>query len=496
MNTKPNILILHADQHKQDCLGCYGNADVLTPNLDALAEDSVLYTNSFCPYPVCTPSRYSLLTGLYTHQHTGISNVATIPAGIKPFPKILSEASYKTKAVGKMHFTPTYLDVGFQEMELAEQCGLGRYDDDYHTYLRENGMADIVDLIDQVDKYRVDATAEYWDSHGAIASDLDQKDFTTQWIADRALSTVENWGDGGNMLMVGFIKPHHPFDPPKPWCDMYDPAKLALPDGWQEQCFPWDVAKHKGHFPHEQVTEELFRKILAYYYGSISEIDYHVGRIIDCLKTKGIYDNTLIIYTSDHGDYMGYHRLVGKNGYMYDPLMKVPLIIKYPGGNRGGAVSATMVNNVDISATVLNQAGCKAMPYMVGTDLSGGDTGKEYVFAESHGCTGYMVRSATRKLLLHKNSAESMFFDLEKDPLEKNNLFGNAAYKDEIDEFKAKLLNWILFEAPPCNSLNTDAPIISAANAVADNSPRRQLNHDYYFTKVSENKTYYRPARE
>ncbi|HUT18297.1 MAG TPA: sulfatase-like hydrolase/transferase, partial [Anaerolineae bacterium] len=137
MSARPSILIIHADQHRFDCLGTYGNPDVQTPNIDALAADAVRYVNAFCPFPVCTPSRYSLLSGLYVHQHLGWNNHCTLPHGIATFPGILRESGYRTAAVGKMHFTPAYLDVGFDRMQLAEQDGPGRYDDDYHRWLRE-----------------------------------------------------------------------------------------------------------------------------------------------------------------------------------------------------------------------------------------------------------------------------------------------------------------------------------------------------------------------
>jgi len=130
-----------ADQHRFDCVGAYGNQDVKTPNVDALANEGVKFTNSFCPYPICTPSRYSLLSGLYVHQHMGFGNSSTIPTGTPTFPKVMRAAGYKTKAVGKMHLTPVYYDVGFDEMLLAEQ-GHGMYVDDYNRYLREKGLCD------------------------------------------------------------------------------------------------------------------------------------------------------------------------------------------------------------------------------------------------------------------------------------------------------------------------------------------------------------------
>jgi len=137
---RPNILIIHVDEHRIECLGAYGNADIKTPNIDLLAADGVRYDNSFCPFPVCTPSRYSLLCGRYVHEHSGWTNRDTLAPGIATYPKILKAAGYRTNAVGKMHFTPTYLDVGFDEMVLAEQDGPGRWDDDYRRYLMRRGL--------------------------------------------------------------------------------------------------------------------------------------------------------------------------------------------------------------------------------------------------------------------------------------------------------------------------------------------------------------------
>lgn len=143
---QPNILILHLDELRQDCLGCYGNPDIQTPNIDALAADGVTYQNHYTVYPVCTPSRYSLFSSLYVHQHAAWDNHCTLPSGYPTFPKLLRENGYQTTAVGKMHMTPTYLDIGFSDLELAEQNGCGRFEDDYHHFLMKHGKIDRFDL--------------------------------------------------------------------------------------------------------------------------------------------------------------------------------------------------------------------------------------------------------------------------------------------------------------------------------------------------------------
>lgn len=460
MTMKPNILVIHADQHRCDCIGAYGNTDIKTPNIDRLAQDGVLFENSFCPHPVCTPSRYSLLSGQYIHQHRGLSNRSTLAPEIPTLPRILRENGYRTTAVGKMHFTPTYLDVGFDEMWLAEQCGQGRYDDDYHRWLRTEGVCDRLDMIDQVDEFRKQAPDTYWEHFGAFPSDLDEDHHSTTWIGHHAVECLDQWTQDGNFLMVGFIKPHHPFDPPRPWADRYAPDSLQLLPGWTDTLIHGD--KGQGFFPYTHLTERSLRRVMALYYGAISQIDQHVGEMVARLKEKGLYDNTIIVYTSDHGDYMGYHHRILKGYRMLDPLMRVPLIIKYASANPSRKTDRRLVNNIDVAPTLLSAAGLGSADSMSGKDLTDEAACSDYVFAETN--NEYMIRSKTRKLLLHRNEEESLFFDLERDPLEMENLFDNDAYQDEISTLRRQLSGWRRFEDPVTHHLDDDAPQCGAGN--------------------------------
>ncbi|KKL65001.1 hypothetical protein LCGC14_2159340, partial [marine sediment metagenome] len=260
-----NVLVIHTDQHRWDCLGVNGHPDIKTPHIDSLAADGVRYTNSFCPFPVCTPSRYSLLTGLYVRQHTGWSNRSSLPGGLDTFPRILAHAGYHTRAVGKMHFNPTYLDVGFEELMLAEQDGPGRWDDDFHRHLMANGLLDRLDLMDQRSEYRAEAPKAYFDCCGAKRSDLPEEFHSTSWIGDRAVEGIRRWAPGKpELLMVGFVKPHHPFDPPAPWDRMYDPRALALLPGWTE-AVPAADARRRGYFDNAALTERSLRVAMAMY---------------------------------------------------------------------------------------------------------------------------------------------------------------------------------------------------------------------------------------
>ncbi|MCK9862158.1 sulfatase-like hydrolase/transferase [Paenibacillus sp. ATY16] len=474
---KPNILLIVSDQHRYDCMGAYGNPDIRTPYLDALSEDGVTYKNSFCSSPFCTPSRYSLLTGLYPHQHLGWGNLSTIPSGIATFPKLLQLAGYRTKAVGKMHLTPTYLDVGFDDMILAEQNGDGRYEDDYHRYLMEQGLLDRLDLMDQVKEYREKAPPSYWDTFGTEASNLSEEHHSTTWIGNQALTAIENWGTHNEMLMVSFIKPHHPFDPPVPWSSMYNPAELHLLPGWTDQPLERDLRMHPGFFEHTRLTEEKLRRTMTHYYGAISHIDHMTGQFVEALKRKGIYDNTLVIYTSDHGEYMGYHHMLLKSNYMYEPLAKVPLLVKYPGGVNAGECSDQLINNIDISTTILAAAGVNKDKSMVGINLmSSEEQGREFIIGEDSRGRQYMVRSERYKLILTRDHSKCVFFDLQNDPLELNNLIDDPDYEEHITRCRHALQQTLLFDAPSPSYLDRNAPIITGNRVPNDSTVRKRVS--------------------
>ena len=483
---QPNILIIHADQHRIDCVGAYNNNDIQTPNIDKLAKEGVLYHNSYCPNPVCTPSRYSLISGMYVHEHKGWSNHSTLNPNIETFPDILKNAGYKTKAVGKMHFAPTYLDVGFEEMVLAEQDGPGRWDDDYHRDLMKNDLVDINDLEDQLKEYRKNAPEEYWKSFGTAATNLPDEFYSTNWIANHAVGTIEKWDELGNMLMVGFIKPHHPFDPPGKWVKMYDPDKLELLPGWIEKAIGYDTEQNPGYFTNAELDKDALRKSMAYYYASITQIDFEIGRMIKVLKDNGLYDNTIIIYTSDHGEHLGYHHQILKSGYVYESIMRVPLIIKFPKNQYAGTKNYKLVSNIDLAPTILNTAGLKAPKTMSGHNLTDDSFDREYVFAHASFGNQAMARSKQYKLI-QKRNGKSLFFDLKTDPLEMTNLFDDKNYQDEIKSHLQAIINWQGVESLIAeNYLDNDAPTIDQPNVTKYNDGHRASTIEYFRTKMTE----------
>jgi arylsulfatase A-like enzyme len=487
VSSSPNILVILTDQQRYDAVGFAGNPSIQTPNLDRLAQDALHFSHAFCPYPVCTPSRYSFLTGLPVRAHGGWSNRCTLAPGIETFPRRLRRAGYRTEAIGKMHFTPTRLDVGFDRLELSEQDGDGRFEDDYHRDLRDHGLFDLEDIVDQRREYRSRADSDYWETFGAQASNLPEAWHSTTWIGDRAVRRLEKWGSGGNLLMAGFIKPHHPFDPPAPWDRMYNPERLNPPPGWTDEILPMDESHRAGYFPNDRLTRDSLRRVLAHYYATISHVDHQVGRMIETLKSRGLYDDTLIVFASDHGEYMGYHHLLLKGGPMYEPLVRVPLLVKLPGSEAGGERRDTLASLLDVAPMLLHRAGIEPSPGMGRPDLTERSRVREWVFTEDRGGRALMARSRSHKLILSSEPGHSRFFALETDPYEREDRIDDPSLQSEIARHRDALAHWAMHEALPPTYLDTSAPAIPDAG-IRSGEYGTESMRDYFERKFSESR--------
>ncbi|GAB3753994.1 sulfatase-like hydrolase/transferase [Microlunatus parietis] len=456
----PNVLIIQADQFRADCLGAAGHPDVRTPALDRLAADGVRFRNAYSTFPVCTPSRYSLLSGLQVRQHGGWTNRCTLAPGIDTFPRALRRAGYRTAAVGKMHFTPTYLDVGYDKLELAEQDGPGRYDDDYHRELAAAGLAPVTDLVDQEWEFRDQAPGSYWETYGSGTSDLPEAWHSTTWIGERARRAVAGWSaKTGELLHVSFVKPHHPFDPPAGWAEAYDPDALTLLPGWTAGIPAADERYRQRYFDYGPLTEPILRRVMAHYYATITQLDHQVGLLLDELRRRGRYDDTLIIFTADHGEYLGFHHLLLKDGPMYDPVIKVPLVIKFPGSRRSGEVNDRLVSMIDVAPTVLTA--CRAEPEnpWPGRDLADPAAGHRYVFAEDRRQERAIMIRSERYKLLWSDAAGKSLFDLVADPYEFTDLAADPAHAEALAELREARARWALHEATPPTYLDPAAPV-------------------------------------
>ena len=486
---RPDVLLIITDQQRAECLGAAGNSDIRTPNIDSLARDGVHFNECFCPYPVCTPSRYSVISGQYAHQHRAWSNHSSLRPDIESFPAILRDAGYRTAAVGKMHYTPTYQDVGFDEMILSEQNGPGRWDDDYHRELKAEGLFDWNDLEDQEHQYRTGARKEYWDTFGALPSNLPKEFHSSEWIGDRALDLINAWNGDPQLLTVSFVKPHHPFDPPVEYMNAYDPSRLELLPGWTNECYKHDLDLNRGYFPNEQLDEEALRLVMALYYAGIEHIDLQVGKLVRALRRKGRYDNTLIIFTSDHGEYLGHHHLLLKGNYMYDPVSRVPLVVKHPQNRDAGTKSDALVNLVDLAPTILTAAGAATPKAMVGVDLATPPVEREAAFSENNNGEQVMVRTHSHKLLLHRGLDTTQLYDLERDPQELNNLAAGDADREVLESLTDKFEEWRGWDFDKEVYSDENAPIIASANARNHDDGHRESMESYFDDRMKEVQT-------
>ena len=241
---------------------------------------------------------------------------------------------------------------------------------------------------------------------------------------------------------------------------------------------------NRRDFPNDKLTEPVLRQVMAYYYATISQIDHHVGRMTRLLKRKGIYDDTLIVFTADHGDFMGFHHMLLKANYMYDPVVKVPLIIKWPRSKRAGTVSQQMVNNIDMAPTFCKAAGCVPDPGMRGHILQNESNGHDLIFAESNGGRQVMARSRDYKLILVDSRNENLFFDLRNDPSELNNLYKAPRYHDQVKTMEAALSAWRCKDAKPQGYQDHDAPQIDQPNVPSHDLSQREAIIEYYRKKM------------
>lgn len=424
---RPNILLISGDEWRADALGCAGNDIVRTPNIDRLAERGVRFTNAYAPAPMCVPSRISLLTGQVPRAHGAITNGIT-PSDNVSVASLLRDSGYRTGAFGKMHFVPIYADLGFEHMELAEQHGSGWQVDEYHRWLyEEHGLVDWIDLWDQVPLYREAAPEWYERSFGALKSPIPEEAYHTNWITDRFIqwnarrsANSEPW-----FAWVSYIKPHHPFDPPGKYAELYNPADMPLPsrEDWDSKPLLRGTDGERMHFDFTKLTDDGIRRMTAMYFGTITMIDDCVGRMMNALDEQGELDETLVILTSDHGDYLGHRGFITKTPFvLYEDIIRVPFIVAGPSLTEG-SVSDAFVNLLDLFPTFTGMAGIEHSHTIHGHDLRPVLNGsKESVSKVAVSETENMIALRMRnwKLIQAKDGRYELY-DLEDDPMEHHN---------------------------------------------------------------------------
>lgn len=459
MSDKPDIVMIVTDQQRYDTIRALGARHMDTPNLDRLAERGVTFSNCHVTAPSCVPSRASLFSGYYPHTNGVLANGQPWE---KTWVSDLQDAGYQTVNIGKMHTIPYLAPAGFDErfvVENKDRYMEGRYFlDEWDKALAAQGL-----VKQQRVQYRT--LPDYKDRLGAFTWDL-----APHMQSDNFVGGMTRWWletkpvEKPLFLVVGFPGPHPPYDPTPDYAEKYMARDVPLPVVTDEEMagLPPPLTEKRVHdveVDHDSVswklnpTRDELHRMRAYYYANVEMIDREVGDILDGLEARGNLDNTIIIFTSDHGDCLGDHGLSQKWS-AYEEVTRVPLIISAPERFKGGREIDALVQLFDLGPTILEWAGVTPDSSFEAETLNPALEGKEFagrshVYCEQGGdvnLTGAkfftMVRSHTHKLVHFQGHDYGQLFDLQADPSELVNLWDVEEARDTKAELLSTMLNW------------------------------------------------------
>jgi arylsulfatase len=473
--SRPNVLWICTDQQRFDTLGCYGNPFLRTPNLDRLARGGTIFTRAFSQSPVCTPSRGCFLTGRYPRTCRARQNGVDIPADEVLVTRILSEAGYVCGLSGKLHLsacnpnvckgTERRIEDGYDQFFWSHDTGDQWPTNEYHQWVRDKGG-----VRGEKDSPLSHYIQKGWPEH------LHQ----TTWCVEKAVSFIrsaERFKSAGRtwLFCINTFDPHHPFDPPEEYLRHYldQLDKIPLPnymEGELEDKPVYQKTDHRGAYgmragmPYDEMTERDHRLVKAAYWAMCELIDAQLGRLIETLEQTGQMEDTLIIFTSDHGEMLGDHGIYLKGPYFYEPAIRVPLIFSWPGKVRAQRLDA-LVELTDLPQTLLDAAGLSHHPGMQGKSLwplltgeGAGDFHREDVYCEYYNAMPWhreptaqmtMVRTDRYKITVDHSHSTGELYDLEAGPGENRNLWNDPEYTGVKIEMLVRLANRMAFTADP-----------------------------------------------
>jgi len=411
---RPNILFLMADQHRAQALGCMGNPDVRTPNLDHLASEGLLLKPTFANTPVCCPARANILTGQYAHRNGMVANDLRLNESGVSLARTLADAGYRTGFVGKWHLDGGPRQPGFvppgprrqgYEFWAANECSHAHFD---NTYFR-----------DRPEPIRLGKfEAEGW-------ADLGVEFLNATRTDKRPFYLTIQWGP-----------PHDPYKAPPEYRAMYDAAKLEMRPNWNE------APRAPG------------REDIAHYYGMVTAIDDQVGRLMKTLDSLGLARDTIVLYSSDHGDMLGSHGLRLKRK-PWEESINVPGILRWPGGIGAGKKPKTFFTHVDFAPTFLGLAGLNVPKEMQGANLAAAFQGGKaqtpgsaffQIFGRYDGDGtegGWRGVRTERHMYARFEERPWVLYDLNRDPYELRNLADDPASASLRKDLDAKLAQWM-----------------------------------------------------
>lgn len=394
-----NILFLFCDQLRYDALGANGNSYVRTPHLDELAEQSVIFDRAITPAPVCVPARLSLMAGQYPARTGNNNNNKSFAYTGDGFYGELTRAGFSSCNVGKMHYArDMYAPIGFERRYTQEE--LSNPQDDYTRFIMSSPYRKVFD-------YNGVRSEMYYVPQ---VSQLPAEAHPTQWVGDRTVDFINSHDKTKPFfLLSSFIHPHPPFCPPAPWNKLYrreDVPEPFVPEGYE-------ALKPLIHTSFDcdrlGISPLAAKRLKNYYYACTSFVDYQIGRIISALRERGMYDDTVIVFSSDHGECLGDYRNMGKRS-MLDYASHIPLMLRVPG--REHERRSDVASLVDMAPTLLSLAGVPYDPAEYdGVDLFSAQ--HDYVFSQYNGRASgaYMIAGAQDKLIYNAATGRYHYFD-------------------------------------------------------------------------------------
>ena len=456
-DTRPNVLLVLTDQERYDCTAPDG-PPVETPALDRLSSEGARFERAYTPISICTSARASLLTGLYPHNHGMLNNCheddaiqANLPGELSTFSEALAEAGYELTYTGKWHVGRDQVpgDFGFSYLG-----GSDRHHDDidaeFRRYREELDVPRDVELEEAIYTAGEDGTLV------AATTPVDLEATRAYFLAERTLEALDRHADTTPFFhRTDFLGPHHPYVVPEPYASMYDPEEIEPPESYAET-FADKPAVHEQYVAYRGVADfdwETWAEVLAKYWGFVTMIDDQIGRILEGLEERGLTEETIVVHTSDHGDFVGNHRQFNKGPLMYEDTYHVPLQVRWPGVVSPGTVRDEPVSLVDLVPTFLEVGDASIRGDVDGRSLRPLLEGEsptdwpEAVYAEYHGdefglYSQRMVRTAQYKFV-YNGPDRNELYDLEADPAELQNLIDHPAYVDIRNELVDLLTAWM-----------------------------------------------------
>lgn len=441
-NERPNVIVITTDHMRMDNVGANGNEAMETPYIDSLVSDGVSFTRCHCPAPVCMPSRASLFTGQYPSSHGVRTNGIPLRENEITITRVLAEKGYYTGQIGKLHFLPHnnrnhrgyHPSYGFDELLIADEPGC--YPDAYGRWLEALGPK-------AREQGRVAMPGERKRLHYYLFEGPDNITHAW-WVGNETIRFIKENKNTPFFLHAGFYAPHPPLNPPQSQINRYRGKKLPRRLSKKGEMDSMPRSYQNAAKVLADTSEEIWQEYKLYFYAMVSMVDVVIGRILDALKSEDMLNNTLLIFTSDHGDYLGDHGLVSKSIYCYDGVLLVPLIIRGPNIPQKG-LSGALVELTDIMPTILDYLNIDIPVGVQGKSMvplfKGESAIRDCTFAE-FGPNNYWQRIIRTDEAKYKcnTRGEEILFDMRNDPNEFNNLAGEKHGKSLLDEMRKKML--------------------------------------------------------